>query len=52
MRGVGTKAERTDPTTLGDVTTSECPNEASPADRDCDSGQEADCPVSNDWDEV
>jgi hypothetical protein len=52
MRGVGVKAERSDPTTLDNATTSDCPDEASPGDRACDSGQEADCPVSNDWDEV
>jgi hypothetical protein len=52
MRGVGAKAERSDPTTLGDVTTSECPNEASPAERVCGPGEEPDCPLYNDWDEV
>jgi hypothetical protein len=52
MRGGGTKAERSDPTTPGEVRTSECPNEASPVDRACGTGEEPDCPLYNDWDEV
>jgi hypothetical protein len=52
MRGVGAKAERSDPTTLDEVAASDCPSEASAADLVCGPGQEADCPVSNDWDEV
>jgi hypothetical protein len=52
MRGVRTKTERSDPTTRGDVPPSECQHEALPADPVWGPGEEPDCPVRNDWDEV
>jgi hypothetical protein len=58
MRGVRVNAESLDPTSSDQVTpgslkvTPKSPNEASPSQALSAPGQEADCPVYNDWDEV
>ena len=51
MGGVRVNAESPDPTRSDEVTP-ESLNEASPSRALRAPGQEADCPVYNDWDEV
>ncbi len=52
MRGVWAKAESSDLTVTGNVPKPDRGSEAPPADVVCGPLEEADCPVSNDWDEV
>lgn len=58
MRGVRANAESLDPTSSDQVTpkslevTPKSPDQASPSQALRAPGQEADCPVYNDWDEV
>ena len=58
MRGVRANAEISDPTSSDEVTsgslkvTPESLKEASPSQALRAPGQEVDCPVYNDWDEV